>query len=119
MTPVSHKLELTRGSLRFLHQMIAAPGWAKTIQDIMLGGKLLAETLPPFEAVPEKRNTETPTDYDKRVKAWNAEAAAVFEITEKDREACKRALEHFAREGAIPPNEHSAKLLAAFGYAAE
>jgi len=107
---MNHKINLLQAEANLLRGIIAATGWCKTTQDIMLGGGLLADSrLPEFENIP----TEA-----KAVKEWAKVAVPEFEVTEKERDAIKRAITHFVSLGqaaSLP----ALGLLKAFGYTAE
>ena len=117
--PTTHKVALTQGALSLLHNLLSGTGWAKTTMDIILAGGLLAEKLPDFAPPPEREQSETRRNFDGRATAWADVSVSEFEISEKERDVCKKAIKHFVEAGAIPATKHAALLLMAFGYGAE
>lgn len=103
---MSHKINMGQGAIRIMRDIIAGTGWAKTTSHIVIGGGLLSR-LPEIQEPPAAKDDVT---------AWGKKPVPEFEITEKERDACKVAIDHFAGQGAIPPNVYSAELLRAFGY---
>lgn len=104
-----HKIKLKQGSLRILRDVVSAVGWAKTTALIIIGGSLAAR-LPEVDALPDAKASQD------EVKAWLNKDIPEFEVSEKERDAVKTALTHFSNEGGIPPTQHAAALLAAFGF---
>ena len=94
-----------------LRSIIEGNGWAKTTSDIIHGGGLLAKgRLPDVGPLPE-------ADVD--AKAFAEKPAPEFEVSEKEREAIKRAIKFFAESGNIKPSSFSLEVLLAFGFTAE
>lgn len=109
---MTHKIKLNQGAVKFLRDMLALPGWANTVKDIILGGQLLVDVVPEVPNPPEGADAN---DREK-VMGWANTEVAEFEVTENQREAVRRCLKHFAEKGAIPPVKNAMLLLVAFGY---
>lgn len=81
------KFTLQAQSLMLLRQILGLPGWAKSIEDIYKGGKLLAVTLPtPDNGTPIRE-------------------PVTFELDGPDRDLCKVALQFAVQKEAVPPSE--------------
>lgn len=106
---MNHKINMSQGAVNLLRSIVSGNGWAKTIQDIMLGGGLMVK-LPEYANIPTE---------DKKAKEWAEIKEAEFEVTEKERDSIKKAIAHFVELGAIPTNKGAVELLTAFGYAPE
>jgi len=116
---MAHKININTGAVRFLRDMLSATGWAKTTSDIILGGGLLVTTVP---EVPEPPAQDAKSDKNEQKRLnleWAKTPVPEFEVSEKEREACRKCIKHFADQGAIPPNNQGAQLLVAFGYGVE
>lgn len=106
-----HTVKLSQGAVHLLRSIVDAPGWAKSTSDIIVGGGLLSD-----DRLPEYKDAPTDKTSKEESKAWLEKAASPFEITEKEREAIKRAIEHFTGQGNIKASKYSAELLKAFGF---
>lgn len=104
-----HKINIKQGSLRILRDIVSATGWAKTTDHIIIGGGL-ASRLPEVSTAPDKAATE------QQVKDWLNIGVTEFDVSEKERDAVKVAIKHFAEQGSIPPNIYAAELLKSFGF---
>lgn len=116
---------ITQQALNLLRQIVTAIGWAKTIAQIYIGGKLLAETLPVLESVAwvkTEKEVTAMTDEQRKAymetdKAWG-EKPYTFTVTSDERDAIEAAFNHFARTAAsakrLGPNEHLYALICAF-----
>lgn len=103
---MTHKINIPNSSALLLVSVLASPGWAKTIEDIIVGGSLLVEVFGKFE--PKK------TDDDKLDPAWLDETSD-WELTEKQRDGCKRAITLTIAEKKMPVAKTSYLLVKAFG----
>lgn len=103
---MTHKINIPNSSALLLVSVLASPGWAKTVEDIIVGGSLLVETFGKFE--PKKTEKG---DFDP---AWLDETAE-WELTEKQREGCKRAINSTIAEKKMPVAKTSFHLVKAFG----
>jgi hypothetical protein len=99
--------------------MLTATGWAKTTSDIILGGGLLVKTIPEVAEPPAQEASLPKAEQRKANLDWSNTPVPEFTITEKEREACRKCIKHFADQGAIPPNTQGADLLIAFGFTVE
>lgn len=82
-------------SIFILRSAIALPGWGKTIQDLYLGGKLLADTIPdPGEL----------GSFDK-----NAELE--FEMSQAGRDLCKSAIQSALDQKALPASPYASEII--------
>lgn len=126
VTPSGDDLNVTisQQALNLLHQIVGAQGWAKAIKDIFLGGKLLAETLPPLDSLAWVRSAEQikamlPEErksYLLQDEEWGAKLFT-FTVTSSEREAVERAFQHFAATAAsakqLGPNKFLYELIVA------
>ncbi len=106
-----HPITLKQGAVKYLRDMVSATGWAKTTSDIILGGRLLVDLVP--------ENTEPPTpgpDRKTLTLDWSNTPMNPFELSQKEYDACRKAIDYFAGQGSIPPTPAAAELLSAFGY---
>lgn len=78
------KYTLKAQSVAVLRQILAVPGWAKSIEDIYRGGKILAGGLP---EVKEGMKAIEPME---------------FELSGPDKDACKTALNFAIAKEAVP-----------------
>lgn len=101
-----HKIPLPHASTLLLTSMLSAPGWADTLADIQYGGQLMIET---FKDFAPKTDENGNLDH-----AWLREEAT-WELSEKQRETCKKAITALAKEAKIPLGLPSYQLLKAFG----
>ena len=122
---MNHKINLTQGAVRYLRDMLASTGWAKSINDIILGGGLLVDVLPepsePPVITPVEREAADQARirlaaHTANVKTWSALPVPEFDVTEKQRDCIRRCIKHFAEQGSIPPTPQAFVLLTAFGY---
>lgn len=116
---------ITQQALNLARQIVAAQGWAKAIQDIYVGGKLLAETLPALDPLDWVRpDTEIKAMKDKeraeylaKDKAWG-EKKVSFSVTDVERDAIERAFNHFVQTAAsakqLGPNQYLFELIVTF-----
>jgi hypothetical protein len=119
ITIMSHIIKINTGSVRFLRDMLSATGWAKTTSDIILGGGLLVSTVPEVPEPPAQDNKLSKAEQLKVNQEWAATPVPEFSVSEKEREAIRKCVKHFAEQGAIPPNKQGADLLVAFGFSTE
>lgn len=108
-----HPIVIKQGAVKYLRDMVSATGWAKTTSDIILGGRLLVDLVP--------ENSEPPTTGVDRKAAtieWSNTPMTPFDLTQKEYDACRKAIDYFATQGSIPPTPAAGELLLAFGYEA-
>lgn len=94
-------LNLKLGELFLVREVVGAAGWAVTINDIYMGGKLLNDVFP--EGTPIKTKEELDN------------AVASFDLTEKQVEVVKKALKHSIEKGVLFPSKYVASVLDTFG----
>lgn len=97
----SKTLNLKLGELFLVREVVGAAGWAVTINDIYMGGKLLNDVLP--EGTPIK----TKEELDGTV--------ASFELTDKQVEIVKKALKFSIERGVLFPSKYVTSVLDNFG----
>ena len=116
-----NSVTVTQQALNLARQIISAVGWAKSVDDIYIGGKLLAETFPendsldwikPDEEVRLMTKAQRQA-YVEKDRKW-ASTLKTFAVSEKEKAAFKKAFEHFASEGKLGPNEYISELIVAF-----
>ncbi len=107
-----HPIVLKQGAVKYLRDMLSATGWAKTTSDIILGGRLLVDIVPENAEPPEKRGP----DQKAETIAWSATPITPFDLTQKEYDSCRKAIDFFVAQGSIPPTPAAAELLTAFGY---
>ena len=94
-------LNLKLGELFLVREVVGAAGWAVTVNDIYMGGKLLNDVFP--EGTPIKTKEELDGVVDS------------FEVTEKQLELIKKALKHSIEKGVLFPSKYVASVLDTFG----
>jgi len=109
---MTHKINIPNDSALLLQNIISEPGWAKTVEDIVIGGSILVEIFGEFE--PKKiTNKKGEEEFDL---AW-IKATADWEFTEKQRDCARRAMA--AVPGKLRSGRASYYLSKAFGYSSE
>lgn len=103
---MTHELKIPNSSTLLLISVLSQPGWAKTIEDIIVGGSLLVEVFGKFEP---KKGEDGQFD-----PAWLDEIH-VSELTEKQRDCCKRAITSTINDKKMPVAKTSFFLVKAFG----
>jgi hypothetical protein len=103
---MTHKITLTNASSMLLLSILASEGWASSIPDIVQAGSLLSET---FASFAPKKDDRGVID-----QAWLWEQQE-WEMTEKQRECCKRAIQSQAANKKVPTGKPSYELAKSFG----
>lgn len=103
---MTHKIKLPNASLMLLTSVLSADGWASTVPDIYQAGTMLCETFSGFE--PKKDDKGISQEW-----AWEVEE---WEINEKQRECCKRAIGGVIAMKKMPTGRAAFELLKAFGF---
>jgi hypothetical protein len=111
-----HPITLKQSAVKFLRDMVSATGWAKTTSDIILGGRLLVDIIPENTEPPPRPGHFTPDNLRIATEAWANTPLREFELSQKEYDACRKAIDYFAGQGSIPPTPAGAELLLAFGY---
>jgi hypothetical protein len=96
---------ISQQALNVLIQLINAKGWAETLQDAYIGGKLVTKYLPALESTEwlltneqlSKLSAEELAAYRKRDEEWGAKRVT-FQLTAKQLEATHKAFKHFIGE---------------------
>lgn len=113
---MTHELKIPNSSTLLLISVLSQPGWAKTIEDIIIGGSLLVEVFGKFEPkkIPKAKVNKDDPDETEFDKVWLDEIH-VAELTEKQRECCKRAITSTINDKKMPVAKTSFFLVKAFG----
>lgn len=96
---MQHTLTLNNGAIHHLAQFLAAPGALTDPADLYRAGAILEEKLADLPK-PE----ELPKDVDQLkavelVRAWQRKGEHVIELTEKQRDTCKKAVQEVIKKG--------------------
>ncbi len=94
-------LNLKLGELFLVREVVGSAGWAITINDIYMGGKLLNDVIP--EGTPIKAKEELDV------------TVAPFEVTDKQADIIKKALKYSIEKGVLFPSKYVASVLDTFG----
>lgn len=103
---MTHKIKLPNASVMLLTSVLSADGWASTIPDIYQSGTILCETFSKFESKKDSKGAIDSTW------AWESNE---WELTEKQRECCKRAIGGITAIKKMPTGRAAFELLKAFG----
>lgn len=119
-----HKFEITRGAIQLLEQMLLQPEWAKDTAVLYRAGAMLERLDNDFgqdkaPKPPKAWEDKDPTPeelerYNKQVDEW-ANQPAEFEVSEKEREACKTCLTEAVNKGQVRPTKHYMALARTLG----
>lgn len=115
--PKTTQYELPTGAVAILEEIIPLAGWYK---DDPKQGLLIARSVSAMDALPETAprikadKDESKGDFDARVDAW-ASPILMFEWTDKQKDAAKKCVTHFLKQGAFNPNKTTVALLRLFG----
>ncbi len=117
--PATHKLSLPNLSAKILSDLLQSAGWTRNVADVVNAGRIInSEVIP--DRVPEDLyetpdNTKPDQKYlsSDKLKTWG-DTVIEFELTEKERDTAKYAIDHFAKNGKIPPTKYAFKLLSEF-----
>ena len=116
-------IKITQQSLNLVRQIIAGAGWAKTVTDIYIGGKMLADgglpELSPIDWVktPEQISQMTPeqrASYQNQDKIW-ADTQIELSLSGAQIAVFTKAFEFFCKEGNFSPNKYFVEIITAFG----
>lgn len=109
VTPISDasavSYTLTQQALNVLRQLINAKGWAETLQDAYVGGKLVTKYLPQLEPTDwvlsgeqlSKLSAKEALAYQERDAEWGSKPIT-FTLNAKQLEAVHKAFKHFIGE---------------------
>lgn len=117
---------ITQQALNLVRQLVNAKGWATTIEDIYLGGKLLAKDLPQLEPLDwvkteaeiVKMSDDERKAYLERDNAWGNKPVEV-KLTTAQVAVIKRAFTYFTDESGkakqLGPNTYLFELIEVLG----
>ena len=108
---MNYNIKINNIAAKYLNDLLQSTDWTRTTSDIILAGKVLTEKLP--QAL-DKEAKAVAGDVEK-FEAW-ADRLVTFDLTEKEREVCRFAVEKFAKSGRVPPNKYGAALVQALGF---
>lgn len=98
-------IKLSNHALLILRGILARPGWATGIEDIVLGGGLLVKLPTPAPVFTDESKTAV-------LNSW-LEEIGEYPMTEKENTSCQVALRAHAA-AALPPGPVALELIAAF-----
>ncbi len=113
-TETTLTVTVSQQAINVIKQLVNSQGWAKGVQDIFVGGKLLAEILPAIDiswVKTEKEvvamTTEERATYLAEDKAWG-EKPITLNLTTAEKDAIVRAylynIEELVKAGRLGPN---------------
>ena len=115
--PKTTQYELPTGAVAILEEILATPQWykddpkqAKTIVQAVQA----LDALPQTADRPDHEKDEKKEAYDKRVDAWAA-PTLMFNWTDKQKEAVKRCVAFYLKQGAFSVNINTVALLTLLG----
>jgi hypothetical protein len=122
----NHTLELTRGAVQLLEQMLMQPEWAKDTATLYRAGALLeridgefggdkAPEVPKWDK-DEEPDTAEVEQFNRQMDEW-ANRSVEFEVSEKEREACKTCVNESVKKGQVRPTKHYMRIAQALGLA--
>ena len=122
----STSVTITQQSLNLIRQMLSAVGWAKSVTQIYLGGKLLEDTLPSPDATDwvksdaeQRAMTKAQrTAYAKQDQEWAHKEIHLI-LSPKEVETIKTALEFVAGTGSLAPNRYVSEIIKVLGIKVE
>lgn len=100
---MTHFLKLTNGLRLLIHNLLFAPETFKTISEVLTAGGLI-----------EKLDCPVVTNQMAEDPAWSNAALPDLELSEKQRDLLKLAVEKHATK--LPPNAHAVSLLRQLGF---
>lgn len=115
--PKSTHYELSTGAVAVLGEILPTPQWYK---DDPKQGVLIGRAFAACEALPELTNRPVPSKdeakdaFDARVEVW-ASPILEFEWTEKQKDAVKKCVGYYLKQGAFLVTSHTVSLLHLLG----
>ncbi len=114
---------ITQQSVNLMRQIVNATGWAKTVEDIYVGGVLLADILPeldPIDWLKSPQEVAAMTDderkrYIAKDKKWTSKICS-FTLTGRQVKAFKLAFETLVAKGDLGPNTYLTELIKTFDF---
>lgn len=122
----AESITLTQQAVNVLRQQINSIGWAKTIEDISIGGELLSKVIPKLEPTdwvktPEEIQKLKPEElrvYVAKDQAWGAKPLT-FVLTVEQRAVAVKAFRYWVEEagkaGKLGPSEWLTELIGVLG----
>lgn len=116
----SHTLTLNNGAVYQLAQILGAPGFLTEAADLYRAGEVLETQLLDLPAPPEQiaKGTDDLTA-EKQVRAWQRKGENKIELSERQRDTAKKAVQACIGKGTLPPGAGSLCLLRELGLAPE
>lgn len=118
------RISMSQQGINLLRQILNAEGWAKTIDDIYIGGKLLDQVIPELDDLswvktPAQLAALSESDREAYLAADKAWVSTIkeFDMTAKQVAATKRAFETLTSTGKLGPNRHLSEIIETFGLA--
>lgn len=115
------QIKITQQSVNLVRQILAAVGWAKSVEDIYLGGQMLASAIPEIDLSWVKSGKDlaelTPEEqkaYVRKDRAW-CEKVVEFTLTAKQVEVVKKAFKSLVESGNLAPNSALSEIIEVFG----
>lgn len=115
--PKAFTLDLNRGAARLLAHMLSQPGWCKDTSDSYRAGVLLENDTLEVGRLP--KNEKGDDAGEDAINHWLKASHPTFELTEKQRDTCKRCIEHHLKGGAVHITVFTVHLQRAFGLTPE
>ena len=122
--PTTHRLDLDRAAAYLLLQILVSPGWAGDDRVLLYrAGQLLERAEFEFPDRPTGPAKDAPPTAQKQagldLEAWGKQPSPIEDVTEKQRDACKKAVEHVAKQGAVGASTTLNRLMRTLGLAPE
>lgn len=114
-----HTLSLNNGAVHQLAQILGAPGLLTEPADLFRAGQILEESLLDLPAPPELAKGIDELAAVKQSRDWQRAGEHCIDLTERQRETAKKALQAACGKGVLPPGPGSLRLLTQLGLGAE
>jgi hypothetical protein len=115
--PKKTHYELSVGAIAVLSEILPTPQWYKDDpkQGVLIGRAFAAsEALPDVPPRPTPEKDETKDSFETRADVW-ANPIMEFEWTEKQKDAVKKCVAHYLKQGAFSVTKHTVALLTLLG----
>ncbi len=113
--PKAHTLTLNNGAVHQFAQILGAPGLLTEPADLYRAGQVLEEQLLELPALPDLPKGADEMAGTKLVREWQRAGAHRIELSERQRETGKKAVQAACGKGVLPPGPGSLRLLTEFG----
>ena len=114
----THSLTLNFGGVHHLAQILATPGLLTDVGDLYRAGEILEEKLTDLPKPAEFREKVDQLEGEKIIRAWQRSSEFVLELSERQRDTCKKALSEIIKKG-IGAGPAANCLIKQFGLAPE